>query len=144
MRVPVPAPALIQVVLQIRVRRRHFGHARGGRGRERRAPQVGVEHHAGGVDHEHGGRRRRAGEAVQAFDHGVGEGLERARSGVLTTPARDAVPRLLRRLVLWRHGQTAWNAEQRFQGHTDIGLDDVGHAFEEMRAGDVIRSVVRP
>jgi Zn-dependent alcohol dehydrogenase len=25
-----------------------------------------------------------------------------------------------------------------------IGLDDVGHAFEEMRAGDVIRSVVRP
>jgi S-(hydroxymethyl)mycothiol dehydrogenase len=25
-----------------------------------------------------------------------------------------------------------------------IGLDDVGHAFEEMRAGDVIRSIVRP
>jgi len=25
-----------------------------------------------------------------------------------------------------------------------IGLDDVEHAFEEMRAGDVIRSVVRP
>ena len=25
-----------------------------------------------------------------------------------------------RRVVLWRHGQTAWNAEGRFQGHTDI------------------------
>jgi Zn-dependent alcohol dehydrogenase len=25
-----------------------------------------------------------------------------------------------------------------------IGLEDVEHAFEEMRAGDVIRSVVRP
>ncbi|MGO4428100.1 histidine phosphatase family protein, partial [Streptomyces sp. MCAF7] len=28
-----------------------------------------------------------------------------------------------RRIVLWRHGQTAWNREQRFQGTTDIGLN---------------------
>jgi probable phosphoglycerate mutase len=30
------------------------------------------------------------------------------------------------RLVLVRHGQTAWNLEGRAQGHTDIGLDDIG------------------
>ena len=31
-----------------------------------------------------------------------------------------------RRLVLVRHGRTAWNAEGRAQGHTDVDLDDVG------------------
>lgn len=31
-----------------------------------------------------------------------------------------------RRLVLWRHGRTAWNVEGRAQGTTDVPLDDVG------------------
>jgi probable phosphoglycerate mutase len=31
-----------------------------------------------------------------------------------------------RRLVLWRHGRTSWNASQRFQGQSDIPLDEVG------------------
>ena len=31
------------------------------------------------------------------------------------------------KLVLWRHGQTAWNAQRRFQGHSDVPLDEVGH-----------------
>ena len=41
-------------------------------------------------------------------------------------PDRGADP--IVRLVLWRHGRTAWNAERRFQGHSDVPLDQTGHA----------------
>jgi glucosyl-3-phosphoglycerate phosphatase len=44
---------------------------------------------------------------------GAGAGPDRAPDGVV-------------RLVLWRHGQTSWNAERRFQGHSDISLDQTG------------------
>jgi glucosyl-3-phosphoglycerate phosphatase len=30
------------------------------------------------------------------------------------------------RLLVWRHGRTAWNAEHRFQGQTDVDLDETG------------------
>lgn len=32
-----------------------------------------------------------------------------------------------RRIVLWRHGRTAWNVENRAQGHHDVPLDGFGH-----------------
>ena len=35
---------------------------------------------------------------------------------------------MIRTLILLRHGQTAWNAEGRAQGHTDVPLDEVGRA----------------
>ena len=35
---------------------------------------------------------------------------------------------LTRRLVLLRHGQTAWNRIDRVQGQTDVELDESGHA----------------
>jgi glucosyl-3-phosphoglycerate phosphatase len=31
-----------------------------------------------------------------------------------------------RRLLVWRHGQTEWNASRRAQGQTEVPLDDVG------------------
>lgn len=33
-----------------------------------------------------------------------------------------------RRLLLLRHGRTAWNSIGRAQGHTDVSLDEVGHS----------------
>jgi glucosyl-3-phosphoglycerate phosphatase len=38
------------------------------------------------------------------------------------------------RLVLWRHGQTQWNVDGRFQGQSDIALDPVGEQQAERAA----------
>jgi probable phosphoglycerate mutase len=31
-------------------------------------------------------------------------------------------------LILWRHGETEWNADLRMQGHTDVAMSELGHA----------------
>ncbi|WP_406003698.1 histidine phosphatase family protein [Streptomyces sp. NBC_00829] len=45
-----------------------------------------------------------------------------------------------RRVVLWRHGQTAWNLERRFQGSTDIALTEDGVA-QARRAARLLASL---
>ncbi|CAB4672970.1 unannotated protein [freshwater metagenome] len=46
---------------------------------------------------------------------------------------------MARKLLLWRHGRTAWNLENRFQGHTDIPLDETGVA-QAARAASLLAS----
>lgn len=53
----------------------------------------------------------------------------------MTEPKRGG-----RRIVMWRHGQTRWNVEQRFQGHTDIPLDETGVVQAE-RAASLLASL---
>lgn len=47
-----------------------------------------------------------------------------------------------RRIVLWRHGQTAWNLERRFQGSTDIELTEAG--LEQARRAARLLAALRP
>ncbi|HEY6933530.1 MAG TPA: histidine phosphatase family protein [Marmoricola sp.] len=46
----------------------------------------------------------------------------------MAEPGRGSDATGVRRLVLVRHGQTAWNLEGRAQGHTDVSLDATGRA----------------
>jgi len=38
------------------------------------------------------------------------------------------------RIIVWRHGRTPWNVENRFQGQADIDLDEVGREQAERSA----------
>lgn len=44
-----------------------------------------------------------------------------------------------RNVLLWRHGRTSWNLAQRFQGHTDVPLDELGRQQAAAAAGALAR-----
>lgn len=46
-------------------------------------------------------------------------------------------PTKKQRIVIWRHGQTDWNILNRFQGHSDIPLNDVGR-YQAKRSAEIL------
>src|SRR5690606_30028712 len=61
-----------------------------------------------------------------------------AASATLPGPSPDPVPDM--RILLARHGETAWNAEGRYQGQEDIPLSDTGRS-QARRLGERLRDV---
>ncbi|MDA2963523.1 MAG: histidine phosphatase family protein, partial [Actinomycetota bacterium] len=45
------------------------------------------------------------------------------------------------RVLLWRHGQTDWNIVNRFQGHSDIPLNDVGR-YQVQHAAEILAGMI--
>ena len=47
---------------------------------------------------------------------------------------------MIMQVILLRHGQTEWNVLQKYQGHTDIDLNDYGRQ-QAQRVADYLREM---
>jgi broad specificity phosphatase PhoE len=72
---------------------------------------------------------------------GTGSEAEQGTAAVGAGPERVSDGGAVK-LVLWRHGQTGWNAERRFQGQSDVPLDAQGH-HQAQRAARLL-AALRP
>lgn len=59
-----------------------------------------------------------------------------------SSSGRRTVSTTGRKIILVRHGRTAWNSEGRWQGHSDIGLDEVG--IEQARRTASLLAALHP
>jgi probable phosphoglycerate mutase len=66
--------------------------------------------------------------------------MSQRRPAETDVPASMPYSSARRRIVVWRHGQTIFNAERRFQGHLDIELDDAGRA-QALRAARLLAAM---
>lgn len=73
------------------------------------------------------------------MDPGAGEdvGPDRSASPVPGSHADQLVT-----LLLWRHGQTEWNLERRFQGQSDVGLNATGR--RQARQAALLIAALKP
>lgn len=79
---------------------------------------------------------------LSGADHGDGAHpvMAPGSSPALPDRAEGATLTERRRIVLLRHGRTAWNVERRFQGRSDLPLDDVGIAQADAAATHLERA----
>jgi probable phosphoglycerate mutase len=70
------------------------------------------------------------------------EGLPHDPAAGLAAHATSGGRLLTRRLVLWRHGRTEWNATGRIQGQLDPPLDDIG--IEQAHSAAIFLAELRP
>jgi len=77
-------------------------------------------------------------EAEQGAGAGAGSEAELGTAAVGAGPERTSGGAV--KLVLWRHGQTRWNAERRFQGQSDVRLDAIGDQ-QAQRAARLLASL---
>ena len=84
------------------------------------------------------GRRRRSPTAGSPTTRRPGDRYRQPGAPAGTAALRPRLPAMTYTLVLLRHGESVWNAENLFTGWVDVDLSDRGRA-EAVRAGTLLK-----